>query len=368
MAKKRASRTPPKDEDRGRDRGARPAGKKTPPAPDEKKPARKKDPPTTRELVPMDTSASTLIPVNRRDSLVAWFELYMAIEAGPPDSNTFKAKKRDLQQFVGYFTTAAGTDRPDFWTRSLTEGFLKYLQNERGLAPTSINRTLATLKHASAWIHQQRPFLAGLPCERVQEITIEDPEWRGLEDLQINRLKSAAEQLIHLNQRADQNPLRDYATLLILLHTALRVSELLSLDLDQYRGKYLANIKRKGKKVTRELLLAKPAREALDRYLDEVRGREPGPLIQSQSGWRLAPQNIDDALKKIAAQANATLPASEQVHLSAHMLRHTALRKAAEKEDIRYAMKLSGHTSSKYIWRYTEPSRQEQERALENLF
>ena len=50
------------------------------------------------------------------------------------------------------------------------------------------------------------------------------------------------------------------------------------------------------------------------------------------------------------------------------MLRHTALRKAAEKEDIRYAMKLSGHTSSKYIWRYTEPSREEQERALEELF
>jgi hypothetical protein len=45
------------------------------------------------------------------------------------------------------------------------------------------------------------------------------------------------------------------------------------------------------------------------------------------------------------------------------MLRHTALRKAAEKKDIRYAMKLSGHTSSKYIWRYTEPSREEQERA-----
>jgi hypothetical protein len=50
------------------------------------------------------------------------------------------------------------------------------------------------------------------------------------------------------------------------------------------------------------------------------------------------------------------------------VLRHTALRKAAEKEDIRYAMKLSGHTSSKYIWRYTEPSREQEEQALEDLF
>jgi integrase/recombinase XerD len=316
----------------------------------------------------MNTSATNLIPVHRRDTLVAWFELYMAIEAGPKDGNTFKAKKRDLQEFLDYLQTASGTDHPDQWTRSLTQGFLKHLHKDRKLAPTSINRVLATLKHTASWIHQQRPFLAGNPCDRVQEITVEDPEWRGLEDLQVNRLKSAAEQLLHLNQRANQNPLRDYAVLLMLLHTALRVSELLALDLDQYRGKYLVNIKRKGKKVTRELLLAKPAREALDRYLEEVRGREPGPLLQSQSGGRLAPQNIDDVLKKIAAQANATLPEHEHIHLSAHMLRHTALRKAAEKEDIRYAMKLSGHTSSKYIWRYTEPSHQEQERALEDLF
>jgi len=316
----------------------------------------------------MDTNASTLIPVNRQESLVAWCELYMAIEAGPKDTNTFKAKKRDLQEFINYLHTAAGTDHPDQWTRSITQGFLKYLQKERKLAPTTVNRALATLKHTASWIHQQRPFLAGHPCDRVQEITVEDPEWKGLADLQIHRLKSAAEQLLHLNTRANQNPIRDYAVLLVLLHTALRVSELLSLDLDQYRDKYLVNIQRKGKKVTRELLLAKPARDALDRYLDEVRGREPGPLIRSRSGERLAPQNIDDALKQIAAHANVNLSESERIHLSAHMLRHTALRKAAEKEDIRYAMKLSGHTSSKYIWRYTEPSREEQERALEELF
>ncbi len=124
----------------------------------------------------MDTTASTLIPVNRQLSLVAWFELYMAIEAGPRDSNTFKAKKRDLQDFINYVRTAAGTDHPDQSTRSLTEDFLKYLRKERKLAPTNINRVLATLRHPASWIHKQRPFLAGHPCERVQEIAVEDPE------------------------------------------------------------------------------------------------------------------------------------------------------------------------------------------------
>lgn len=66
-------------------------------------------------------------------------------------------------------------------------------------------------------------------------------------------------------------------------------------------------------------------------------------------------------------QANATRSKKEQIHLSAHMLRHTCLRKAAEK-DIRYAMKLSAHTSSQYIWRYTEPSASEFDDAMEELY
>lgn len=41
----------------------------------------------------MAADVATLIPKSRRDSLVAWFELFMSGEAGPPESNTFKAKK-----------------------------------------------------------------------------------------------------------------------------------------------------------------------------------------------------------------------------------------------------------------------------------
>lgn len=40
---------------------------------------------------------------------------YMAIETGPEDSNTFKAKRRDLQAFLDYFLHAVGTDARGFW-------------------------------------------------------------------------------------------------------------------------------------------------------------------------------------------------------------------------------------------------------------
>ena len=135
----------------------------------------------------------------------------------------------------------------------------------------------------------------------------------------------------------------------------------------QYADGYFHNIKRKGKKTTKKLRVPKPVRNALDDYFEHERGRAPGYLFQSKNGGRLAPQNLDDVLKAIASQANSTLPQQDRIHLSAHMLRHTALRKAAEK-DIRYAMKLSGHVSTKYIWRYTEPGQREFDHALEELY
>lgn len=315
----------------------------------------------------MDTNAGTLIPTSKKESLVAWFQLYMAIEAGPPESNTFKAKKGDLQKFADYLLETAGTDKPDHWTKSVTESFLRFLSKKRDHAAASVNRALAHLKHVASWIHRQRPFLVGNPCERVRPFDEDEPDWRGLEDIQVNRLRSAAEQLLHISKRGNQNATRDQAIFLSLLHTALRVSELLSLDLGQYKDDAFHNIQRKGKKITRKLHVPKPARDAIEDYIDQIRGRAAGPLFQSRKGKRLFPQNVDDTLKKIAGQANSTLTAKEQIHLSAHMLRHTCLRKAAEK-DIRYAMKLSGHTSSQYIWRYTEPASKEFDDAMEGLY
>jgi len=311
---------------------------------------------------------TSILSPDLTNSLMAWCDLYMSIEAGPPKGATYRAKKGDLQSFLAYLHEAAGTDHPDQWTKSLTEGFLHYLSHDRAQAPNTVNRMLTTLKHAASWIHVQRPFLAGNPLERLRKVKTDDPDWRGLEDIHVTRLLSAAEQLTRINTRLNQHPVRDRAILLILLRTALRVSELTNLTYDQYRGKHLVNIKRKGNKVTRELLLAGVAREVLNQYIQERRGTEPGPLIQSQSGRKLAQQNVDEALKRIADQANIRLPADRKCHVSAHMLRHTALKRAADKYGVRFAMKLAGHVSSQYIWLYTQPSRQEQENAIEDLF
>ena len=147
--------------------------------------------PRKLEIVPLNADAGTLIPTENRNSLVAWFNLYMTIEAGTPDSNTFKAKQSDLSRFIAYFRRVTGSDRPDQWTRSASQGFLKELLRaesdwtDKKLAPTTVNRVLATLPNAARWIHHQRPFLAGCPMERISDLTIPEPEWRGVADVDV---------------------------------------------------------------------------------------------------------------------------------------------------------------------------------------
>jgi integrase/recombinase XerD len=320
------------------------------------------------ELVAAAAVTPAALLGNRAESLAAWFTLYVELEAGANSENTQKAKRADLQAFLTYFSRVAGTDHPDQWTRSITGGFLRHLEKKEKRRPTTINRMLATLRHAARWIHGKRPFLAGDPTERIADIAEDEPEWKGLSDLEVTRLKAASEQLVKLKTRKNQQPFKGYAVLLVLLGTGLRVSELVACDFGQYQGKHLRDVKRKGRKVTRSVFLPKDAREALDRYLAEERGKEAGPLFTTRNGNRLRREDVQDILNAIAAQANASLAEGEKIRLTPHVLRHTMLRRVAEEHGIQYAMELSGHTSSRYIWRYVKPPRDKLEEAVEGLF
>jgi lipase chaperone LimK len=85
---------------------------------------------TTSALVPTPTAAE-LVATDKRGSLVAWFNLYLSLEAGANAANTLAAKTRDLRSFVDFFITAVGADEADLWTRSITGDFIKRLQHEK---------------------------------------------------------------------------------------------------------------------------------------------------------------------------------------------------------------------------------------------
>src|SRR5262249_10349358 len=159
----------------------------------------------------------------------------------------------------------------------------------------------------------------------------------------------------------NQHALRDRAIFLVLLHTGLRVSELLALNRSQYGDRYFRDVRRKGKMRTAKVFVPPEAREALDGCLCGVNPGGAARRVASRSGARLERQHVDRLLKQLAAQANVRLGADERIRLSPHVLRHTFLRKVTEKHGVVYAMEAAGHASSKYIWRYVKPSDEQKE-------
>ena len=124
-----------------------------------------------------------VIPSEAGTSLIGWLLAYCHAEVAGAPKTTLQAKKRDFELFLGYFATMMRSDAIDDWTRSVTLGFVQWLENEanggRGYAPTSVNRTMATLRRAARWIRGRRPFLAGDPFERVSDLVVDRARRQG---------------------------------------------------------------------------------------------------------------------------------------------------------------------------------------------
>ena len=304
-------------------------------------------------------------------SLLNWFLIYCHAEVAGSPKTTLQAKKRDFELFLAYFAKMMGTDSIDDWTRSVTLGFVSWLENEanggKGYAPTSVNRTMATLRRAARWIGGKRPFLAGDPFERISDLVTTAPPAKGLSKLQRGRVLAAADKLCALQTQANQQPRRKRALLIVLLETGMRISETLRLTQDQYDGKYFRNVKRKGKRRD-DVYLSPEGRAALVDYFENERGKELGTIFQSRGGEPMLRKDADRYLKQIAAMANANVPEDERVNLHAHLMRHTALKQAEQKFGRAFAQKKSGNVGMQHIERYVQPSTESYEEAMDNLY
>ncbi len=312
----------------------------------------------------------------KQDSILHWVTEYWETRVIGSPPGTTRGKRDDLQLFLSFFTNVVASDYVDEWTPSLSKSFKAWLQNAdpqparnhaKAYAPSSINRMLATLRHFAKFIQDSRKFEAGFPFDGVKDITLDEPEWNGLTDLELMRIRAAIDQVTKLSTRANQSPKRDRACALLTLATGLRSFEIQGLDYDQYQGKYLKNVKGKGENY-RDKYIAEDARRELDEYIKCERGTKPGPLFVTRRRGRLLRSQMDRFLKKVAAHANAKLPPDQQIHLHAHKLRHTSVKKVHDKKGPLEAKKFSGHRSFKQLERYATSTTPEHEDMVDGLF
>jgi len=309
------------------------------------------------------------------NSLTAWLSYYYSVHVKGVPEKTEAAKKKDLSKFIQFFQSEVGHDQVDSWTPAVSKQFqrnlIKSISEKTGkpYKATSINRVMATIRHVGRWLHQQRPLLAGDPLAQVKDLQIDAPDWNGLTSKQLMRLKSACEQRIKSCTRKNQNPLMETAVFYLLLGTGLRESEVVSLNVGQYRQKGLYEVMRhKSRRISQKIPLPQESREYLDKYLDKRIEQEDEPLFMTRYGTRLQSLDIYRICQRVLKQALAFLPEHEKFEFTPHQLRHTFLKKVTDKHGVHFAQELSGNVSIKEIFRYAKPSHEEMQETIEVLF
>ena len=266
----------------------------------------------------------------------------LAVERGL-SHNTITAYGRDLASYLAYLD-----QRPP--SPELVDGFLALLY-ERGMRPATIARKLAAV----------RGFHRFLVAEGEAD---EDPT--RFTETPRTRMGFPKALDVHETIRLVETPStdtnlgkRDRALLETLYGTAVRVSELVGLDLVALDlDTRSAMVTGKGNK-QRLVPLGRPAVEAIRAYLpvrlDLCRsGKDPGAVFVNARGGRLTRQGIFGIVRKHALRAG--IP---KARISPHVLRHSAATHMVEGgADLRTVQEILGHASVSTTQVYTRMSLQ----------
>lgn len=254
--------------------------------------------------------------------------------------NTVDGYRRDITRFVDFQprTPLKST------TPSDVREFLLSLHNQ-GLSSRSIARSLSSLKSFFKYLVGEN-LIGENPVE-----TLETPKiWRKLpHTLSLNEVESL------LNQPDTETPigLRDKAMLEVLYATGVRVSELISLELNDLNLEvgFLRSYGKGGKE--RVIPLGEVAQSYLKDYLEKSRprlvknknlpalfiSRRKGPMTR-QAFWKI--------VKQYVVKANISVP------VSPHTLRHAFATHLLERgADLRSVQQMLGHSDISTTQIYT---------------
>lgn len=226
--------------------------------------------------------------------------------------------------------------------------FKRYLKLEQGWKPASVNLALSAIDHFNRFLGLGPAIVTREPLTQAAP-----------------RALSAEEQRALLRAAEDGKP-RDRAIVVLLLYTALRLTELVCLDVGDARlsARKGLLVVRSGKgDLYREVPLNRPVREALEAWLP-VRRERAGPdepaLFVGPKGVRLSARAVDMAIRKTARRAG--------LDLSAHVLRHTCVTNLVRSgNDIVLVAELAGHRRLETTRRYSLPSAADRQAAMDAL-
>ncbi len=273
------------------------------------------------------------------------FLSHLAVERGS-SRNTLAAYRRDLERYAAVLADR-GVDDPANASKEDVVAFVA-AQRERGLAPSSVERSLACVRSLHRFLVREG-LAVEQPAARVPlpKVPSRLPEHLSIDD--VDRL---------LSQPFPETPagLRDRAVLEVLYGCGVRVSELTGLDLGDVDGERgVMRVRGKGDK-QRFVPLAGDAARALDDYLVHGRGHlrprkstlrtDPSAVFVNVRGGRLSRQAVFGIVRRYGSAVG--------LELHPHTLRHSFATHMLEGgADLRALQELLGHADISTTQVYT---------------
>lgn len=250
--------------------------------------------------------------------------------------HTMRAYTKDLEEFLS-FTDKKPQDIDNLDIR----GFLASLYY-RKLKKSSIARKLATIRSFFKYLHREG-IVKKNPAKLVSSPKVPKS---------LPRFLTVDEAFALMNSPKGDTfqASRDKAILELLYSSGLRVSELTTLDINDFDIKEsLVRVKGKGKK-ERIIPIGSKAVEAMENYLPEriLLKKKSQALFLNNRGGRLTQRSIRRIVDKYGRMI------ALKGHLSPHALRHTfATHLLHGGADLRAIQELLGHSSLSTTQKYT---------------
>ncbi|MDZ4278295.1 MAG: site-specific tyrosine recombinase XerD [Dehalococcoidia bacterium] len=281
---------------------------------------------------------------------IGHFLHFLSAEKGASD-NTIAAYRNDLSQFHLFLSTVKLNGNPTNWQRINRNAIVSYVSElkDRQYKDASVARKVAAVKSFFQFLQAEGDIKSN-PTESLESPRVGKSLPKPLTVQQVDEL------LEQPTKRKTPESLRDSAMLELLYATGVRVTELVSLDLDSIsldRRSPTARCMGKGAK-ERSIPIHEQAVRALVTYLNDgrprtVKNKKERALFVNRRGERLTRQGFWLILKQYAREAaigDSVTPHSLRHSFATHMLRGGA--------PLRNVQELLGHANISTTQVYTQ--------------
>ncbi|MDO5707442.1 MAG: tyrosine recombinase XerC [Andreesenia angusta] len=223
--------------------------------------------------------------------------------------------------------------------------YISYVDDKRDNKNSTKARKVASIRSFFNYLYDIRKIIDNNPATQL-----ESPKINSRQPIYLS-LPEAERLLDTVKEAGGKNKERDYAIITLFLNCGLRLSELVSIDLDKIRGDILTVIGKGDKERTIYLNIA--CVEAINDYIEvrpKERLKEPKALFISRQRNRLNEKTVQHMVKKYIKLAGL-----DPDKYSVHKLRHTAatLMYKYGDVDIRALQQILGHENVSTTQIYT---------------